>query len=684
MDELKSTYIEEADELLDDLELTLLALSEKDPSRDSKDLGDLIDQVFRIVHTIKGSGAMFGFDDIVSFSHIMETVLDRVRSGIIPITDHLIHLSLSACDHLKSMVIPDHPSPDMADAITEEFIKLIDQDQTAGHTAFSALAPPAASAVTSTSETTFNIRFIPGTHIFKNGTNPVFLIEELQAMGSSEVIPNTETIPPLSEFDPEKCYLQWEIILKTAWDLNAVRDVFIFVEDQSEIHIQPIGSAATAGKPPEEPPFPMETAAPHDMPASASDTIHRQKPINSFSQTASTSTRVPSEKLDLLMNLVGELVTVQANLSQIASSQDDSRLIAVSETVERLTDELRSTTMSIRMLPASTLFLKFKRLIHESAKALGKTVAMTIQGGDTEMDKTVLQRLNDPLIHIIRNSIDHGIESPSVRAASGKPEQGMIHLSAEHSSTHVIIKIQDDGCGIDPAAIRRKAIERHLISPEAELSESDIHSLIFEPGFSTKASVNAVSGRGVGMDIVKNNIESLRGSIQIESEPNRGTGITLKLPLTLAIIDGLLVEVGSGAYVIPLSSIEECMERPAVGEKTETDSGCSTAVLRGEILPLIRLRTLFDVTDDFPDFEQIVIVTINNLKLGIVVDNIIGEHQTVIKSLGGIGRKADIFSGSTILADGSVALILDPHQLLKTAEYEEKRSSKHHLNPVGQ
>jgi two-component system chemotaxis sensor kinase CheA len=364
---------------------------------------------------------------------------------------------------------------------------------------------------------------------------------------------------------------------------------------------------------------------------------------------------------------------MQARLSQSAASLNDPELFAVAEQVEQLTGDLRDNTMIIRMLPIGTTFSKFKRVVRDLAAELGKEVVLTTEGGETELDKTVIEKLNDPLVHIIRNSIDHGIEPPQAREALGKPREGTVHLSAVHSGANVLVRISDNGAGLDPEAIRKKAVEKGLIASDAELTEKEIFSQLFVAGFSTSERVTDVSGRGVGMDVVKRSIDTLRGTVDISSKKGQGTTITLSLPLTLAIIDGLLVKIEEGDFVLPLSAVEECIE--LTHDDVAKAHGRHMIHVREQIVPYIPLRSLFHVTGEVPPIQQIVITETNGSRIGFVVDRVIGEHQTVIKSLGRIYRDVEGISGATILGDGTVALILDIPNLVKCAEREELGSA---------
>ncbi len=384
---------------------------------------------------------------------------------------------------------------------------------------------------------------------------------------------------------------------------------------------------------------------------------------------ASLSMRVSAEKLDLLVNLVGELVTVQTRLSRIALTSDTPDLLSVAEEVERLTAELRDATISVRMLPFGTIFGKFRRLVRDLSVGLGKEIELVTGGAETELDKTVIERLNDPLVHLIRNSLDHGIEKPATREAAGKPRTGTIRLSAVHAGAHVLIRIQDDGAGLDKEAIRAKALEKGLISKDAEIPDRELFPLTLTPGFSTAKSVTEVSGRGVGLDVVKRTIDALRGAIEIASEDGIGTTITLKLPLTLAIIDGFLTKIGAEHYIFPLSLVEECVE--LTRRQAPVGHGRNYINVRGHVVPYVRLRDQFLTGGERPAIEQIVIVRVEELRVGFVVDTVIGGHQTVIKNLGKFYRDVDCVSGATILGDGTVALILDVPKLMRIAEQEE-------------
>ena len=693
----RDTYREEAYELLAELEGSLLELEEstEDP--------ELIGRIFRALHTIKGSGAMFGFDDIAAFTHDVETVFDMVRNGEISVTKDLINITLSARDHIKIMLdSPDDADTHKAGEIIASLKKFVPAQTDAAEVKTPSPAPSPPERGGTGKETTYRIRFKPSPDIMATGTNPVLLLNELQEMGECTILAHKDEIPRLDEINPELCYTSWDIILTTLQELNSLRDVFIFVEDACELSIEAlrehsIDDAETVHKRIGE--ILVERGDIHDN--DLRNTLQKQRPIGRMlvedglidsrkvasalaeqqhtkkvaqkheKTDAASSIRVSSDKLDTLVNLVGELVTVQARLSQTSASRNDPELLLIAEEVERLTEELRDNTMSVRMVPIGTMFSKFKRLVRDLSSELEKEVNMGTEGAETELDKTVIERMNDPLVHLIRNSIDHGVESPDDREALGKPREGFVHLTARHSGANVLIEITDDGAGLDSEAIRNKAIEKGLIDPNAEMTDKEIFSLVLAPGFSTATKVSSVSGRGVGMDVVKRNIEALRGSIDIHSQKGIGTTITLSLPLTLAIIEGLLVKIGPEVFVIPLSLVEECVE--LTGSDIQRSHGRQIANVRGEIVPYIRLRDKFVINGDTAEIEQIVITRIGENRIGFVVDHVIGEHQTVIKTLGRMYKNVEGVSGATILGDGAVALILDIPKLSQSAMNEEVR-----------
>jgi two-component system chemotaxis sensor kinase CheA len=663
IDQYKQAFQEEARDLLTELESALLEL---DANRDDR---EVVGRAFRALHTIKGSGAMFGFDDIAAFAHNLETAFDRLRNGQLAATTDLISLTLAAGDQIKTM-LDESAGRGVADQGRSAEILTELRQLTGSPEPQPATAPACPAALSVASEALardWHIRFRPGPGVLLNGTNPLLLLRELRELGQLRIGVDTAAIPPLHEMDPERCYLGWDMVLTTAAAPEAIRDVFIFIEDECELAIEPL------------PGHEEETPAA----AGAAEASQSAQTRAAAGPGAASSIRVSAGKLDHLVNLVGELVTVQARLGEVAARRDDPEILAVAEEIERLTAELRENSISIRMLPLRTTFERFRRLVHDLGIELHKDVQLVIEGADTELDKTVIDQLNDPLVHLIRNSMDHGIETPETRRAAGKPSPARIHLSATHAGANVLIRVSDDGRGLDVEAVRARAVEQGLIDGAARLSEAEIFSLVLAPGFSTAREVTGLSGRGVGMDVVRRSMEALRGSIEISSKPGAGVTVTLRLPLTLAIIDGLLVRVGEAHFVLPLANSLECVE--LTRQDIEDAHGNRVANVRGEIIPYIRLGEYFQMETARPDREQIMVVETEHGHYGFVVDQVLGDHQTVIKNLGKVYRNVQAVSGATILGNGTVALILDPHRLVQNAlqaasqnKRSEGRSARRH------
>jgi two-component system chemotaxis sensor kinase CheA len=667
----------EAAECLEAIEAGLLDLTHQ---LDDK---GLVDAVFRGLHTLKGSGAMFGFEALAAFTHHCETAFDRVRKGEVPATAELVAAVLAAQDHMRALV--DQPDADHGD--TGQKLLALLQAAVGGSAAAKepvpAVAAPAAAAPAQQKKLNhWRIRFSLPSNAMANGTNPLGLLDELRELGECTVRANTAAIPPLNELVPNELYVSWEVVLKSEQDRSAIDDVFIFVMDDMELEVVDIVDAPA----PAAEPVKAVEPAPAVIPAAATPAAapafkpveavpaKREAPAvaaDSRQAKAQENVRVPAERLDELMDRVGELVIAQSRLSQLASSSADIALRSVSEEIERLSGELRDTMMVLRMVPVATLFSRFRRLVHDLARETGKVIELVTEGESTEVDKTVIERLADPLVHLVRNSIDHGLETPADRLAAGKSETGTVTLSARQSGGEVIISIKDDGRGINRERVRAKAESSGLIAPGQPLSDSELLQLIFAPGFSTAAAITNLSGRGVGMDVVKKTVEALRGAIDIESKPGEGSDVSLRIPLTLAIIDGLLVRVGSGRYVIPLSAVEECLELSL--EEDLRSRGRSFISLRDSLVPFLRLRDLFR-TGTKPDVHQkVVVISTGTERVGLVVDQIIGDHQTVIKSMSKLHDDVATFSGATILGDGSVALILDVGHLVAAGQQQESQ-----------
>lgn len=729
LEQINEIFFEEASELLESLEGHLLSL-EQNP-----DNPEIISAVFRVMHTIKGSSGMFGFDAISSFTHEVESTFDAVRNGSAPVTPQLISLTLKARDHIMDMLKGNVDKEESA-ALIQEFKDFMsayptsnkdqgsEKKETEKNTSTSEQkelpdskqdeAPVLQTNVESTQQiacaeqTTWRISFTPSPDILQNGTRPSLMIKELTDMGTATVLFFTRQIPPLSEIEPTTCYVSWDIILTTCKSREEIQDVFIFLDKSSVIKIDKIDidiegnnrigqilidrkhisqsaleEILSQRKPIGQLLVEKNLISNESLQSALAEQTHiknvaktknteslQTSQLNSSSQNVTQqSIRVNSEKLDQLIDLVGELVTFNARLGEFSTRENNPALMTLSEQSERLILALRDNAMDMRMLPIGTIFTRFRRLVHDLASDMHKDIELITEGAETELDKTVIEKLNDPLIHMIRNSVDHGIESKEERLAKGKPAQGIVKLIAQHVGAFVLIIISDDGAGLDKEKIYKKAIDKNLIAPGTEISDSDIYSMIFLPGFSTSEKVTAVSGRGVGMDVVKKDITALGGTISIETQQGKGTDFILKIPLTLAIIEGMLVQIGNSIFVIPLTNIQECMEfSPADGDE---DKICSHIDARGEFLPYINLRRWFEIDDPLPPSQQVVIVNDQDSKLGVVVDRVIGNHQTVIKPLGALYRNVEGLSGATILGDGSVALILDIFKLSNVVKNTE-------------
>jgi two-component system chemotaxis sensor kinase CheA len=705
---LRETFREEAYDLIAELEAALLEL-EKTPGD-----AELIDRVFRALHTIKGSGATCEFHDISAFTHQLESVFDLVRKGKLVVSRELIDLTLAARDHIQAMFDGYYrrgeSDPARGQAILASFKKLLPAggekpSPAVGPVGPSSTYPP--DAAPEGKDITYRIRFRPTPDSVAQGEYPAQALQELRRLGTCRVVAQADAILMREDVQPGRRYTHWDVILTTARGIDAIHDAFLFMEHMSDLKVDVLddggGSACTETTHKKLGEILLErgdltrddlqkalasqkrlgtllveaeAVAPSQVESALAEQQVRDLREKRQSTDISSTIRVATEKLDSLVNLIGEMVTVQARLSQTVAAKGYSDLLTVAEDVERLTASLRDNTLSIRMLPIGTTFSRFRRLVRDLSTELGKEAELVTDGAETELDKTVIERLGDPLVHLIRNCIDHGIETPGAREATGKPRRGTLRLSAEHSGAHVLIRIQDDGAGLDTEAIRAKALERGLMRADAELSDNELHAFIFAPGFSTARSVTSVSGRGVGLEVVKKSIDALRGSLEINSTKGAGTAITLKLPLTLAIIDGFLTRIGAEYFVFPLSLVAECVELPYEDRHKGDNQLLSRHLInvRGEIVPYVRLRDQFLIKGEPPPVEQVIITGMNGNRVGFVVDHVIGSHQTVIKNLGTFYRNVEGISGATILGDGTVAMILDVTRLVKSAVMDEKAS----------
>ena len=721
LDRAKQTYIIEARELLDSMEEALLTLEE------ASDRSEAINAMFRAVHTIKGSAGLFGLDGIVRFAHTVESVLDRARSQALELTPDLIGLMLQCHDHL-ALLIADiqseaDPAPEVVAAGEQILAQLV--PFLGGGLAKAAPAEAAKAAKTSASAPGevsgrdcwhLSLRF--GRDVLRNGMDPLSFVRYLATLG--EIVHLTTVFGQLPErdgFDPEECRLGLEIELDSPAERGTLEDVFEFVRDDSQIRIIPphakiedyihliqelkeeehlLGEILVAGgcltqheledalklqqsESYEEGAVQVrrlgaiviqENAVPPPVVAAA---LEKQKKFQDRQAQELRVVKVSAEKLDRLVDLVGELVIAGASahakasmgLAQSAAGgqQLGASLLEATVTVNKLVEEIRDNALSLRMVQIGETFSRFRRIVRDVSLELGKAIELEIHGADTELDKTIVEKLADPLMHIVRNSIDHGIEPVEVRRARSKPESGTLSLAARHESGSIIIEVSDDGGGLNKDRILAKAIERGLVKAGASLGDQEIINLIFEPGFSTADAVSNLSGRGVGMDVVRRNIDELRGTIEVETEQGLGTTLRMRLPLTLAIIDGFRVEVAGASYVVPLDVVIECLD---LGPFLESEQN-HLINLRGEVLPFLRLREVFQIPGEVPARERVVVIQHGELRAGIVVDRLLGEFQTVIKPLGKLFHGARGIGGSTILGTGEVALILDVAQMVALA-----------------
>lgn len=648
------TYLQEAEDLLAEIEQAALTLGgENSPA-------ETIHQLFRAFHTIKGSGAMFGMERVAGFTHHVETALDRVREGVIPVTPKLAELVLAAQDHIRLLLAAERGQPMPPPGQGEELIAMF--GALTGCEG-SVVASPAPAGQEDPHDRVWSICFQPHPQLLAFGGNPLLLFHDLAQLGAVEILAHTDNIPDLDEIQPDVCYLWWSITLRTAAGQDAIRDVFIFVEDGSNLEIKPLEDVVLS---PGSGPAPVEAAP---IPPSAEQQPRPVADVVRKATAKDSTVRVPATRLDRLVNLVGELVMNQSRLSQAASESGAPELANPVQELERLVAELRDDVLSIRMLPIGTLFGRFPRLVHDLSAELGKEADLITEGAETELDKSILDQLGEPMVHCLRNCLDHGIEPPAERLEKGKPHRAAIRLSAAHRGSDVVISIQDDGRGIDRAAVLAKAVEKRLVVPDACLSDKDILNLILMPGFSTARQVTSVSGRGVGMDAVKRQIDALRGSLSLTSESGKGTRVSITLPLTLAIIEGLLVQVGSDQFIIPLAAVTENVELTR-GERRR-NNGRNVIAVRGELVPYIDLRSAFRIEGEVRAIAKVVIVQHEGDRVGLVVDRVLGTHQTVIQSLGRFFRNIEVVSGATIMGDGRVALIMDTAAIVRYVDADK-------------
>ncbi len=661
MELLQLKYQEEAKELIEVMEKSLLSIENNldDPA--------LIEEVFRSMHTLKGNSSMFGFKLIADFTHHLESVYDLIRSGEIKISRQILNTSFSALDHLSLLVKNDSILNEKEKKIhkdcSEKVIEIINSTSkkiSDNHD----VSPLHDNSISTEKELkTYYINFSPAKNFFLNGSNPLSIINELHQFGECKVKAIIDDIPVLANYEVDNCYTSWNIFLTTDKDLKSIREIFEFVEHRCKLEIGKItkndliiGSSSQADNL-------FETNNPDTKEDNSSLPSKIKDLQNQISKKhIISSIRVPSERLDNLMNLVSELMTLQAKLGTLTEQNPQPELLGVSESLEKISTRLRDNAFSMCLVPLENMVTPFHRLVRDLASELNKEIDFVTEGTETELDKNIMEGLSDPIMHLLRNSIDHGIEEPQVRIQSGKRGKGKILFKAYCAGTNVYIEIQDDGKGMDPEKIRRKAIAKGIIGEDENLNDKEILNLIFLPGFSTADHVSEISGRGVGMDVVKRKIADIRGQIKISSAVNVGTNITIKLPITISIIDGLLVKINDADYVIPLSSVERCYEVPRTGQLNRFNN---LMVLDGEQIPFISLSEEFDAKENLASSKEVVIIYYEEKKVGLIVDCVVGKFQAVLKPLGKYFLQMDNISGATILGNGKIALVLDTNIVLE-------------------
>ena len=659
-DRFRTTFFEECAEILADLEAHLARVQSEPLDAES------LNAVFRAAHSIKAGAGAFGYTDLVRFTHAFEALLDRMRAGEIGQSEQVAQVLVRAGDILAALVAAARdgiaPAEHFGADVVEDMKALLAE---AGGPPAPAPAPAASAVQAGTGEPArWLITFVPSPDLFRNATEPLLLLRELQRLGSLDVHCDLAGLPDLDRLDPEAAYLRWTLRLTTDRPRADILEVFEFVDEACQVNVErqedAAGEAAASSL--------DQTSALPAAPVPAAQSIATPASGASARRATHSSIRVDLARIDRLVNTVGELVITQAMLAQqIADlgAGNSRQAMRGHEELAALTRELQECVMAIRMQPVKSVFARMPRLVRELSAKLGKQVRLVTAGEQTEVDKTVIEELADPLTHMIRNSIDHGIEMSAVRRANGKSEEGTIELSAAHVGGNIIIQVGDDGAGLNRARLVQKATETGVIAPGANLSEEEIDDLIFAPGFSTAAAVTDVSGRGVGMDVVRRNIVNLGGRIQVQTTPGRGTRFTLVIPLTLAVLDGMIVAVGKERYILPLTSILESF-RPEKSAVRRLAPGIDVVSIRGDFVRLVPLDRVFGVADAVTEPWQglvVIVETAKGQRVGLTVDELLGQQQVVIKSLSENFDPVPGISGATILGNGRVALILDVEQL---------------------
>jgi two-component system chemotaxis sensor kinase CheA len=698
LSQFHQVFYEESYEGLDAMEQGLLEMDIEAPD------DEVINTIFRAAHSIKGGSGTFGFNQVAEFTHVVETLLDEVRSGHRAMNQSIMDLLLISVDCMRSLLeelqAGDDPDLSQAKDLKSQFESILNSDSEPAESASDGGDNSGGDAVEDNNDTGgkgYHVHFVPEVTLLQTGNEPTRMFRQLAEIcdNQMEVVCSFDRMPSLTGMNPEHCYLSWDIKITKAIDRHEIDEIFEWVIDDAEVIITELsGDADSAVNSIEaksidsstpqvetvvEPVEQKEIASIVEQKETAKDPV---KVKTKSSPPESSSIRVSIDKVDSLINMVGELVITQSMLGQLGQNFDISRVQRLQEGLAQLehnTRELQESVMKIRMMPISFVFSRFPRLVRDVSRTLNKKIDLVLSGENTELDKTVMEKIGDPMVHLIRNSIDHGIEMPDVRASAGKSETGTVELNAFHQSGNIVIEIKDDGAGLNKERIHQKAIENGLIDESTILSDEKIFDLIFQPGFSTADAVSDLSGRGVGMDVVKRNIASLNGSIEVSSETGMGSRFVIRLPLTLAILDGQLVRVGEEIFIFPLVSIVESiqMDDTAINK---VGGHSDVLQLRDEYVPVVKLNELFSVNieETAVDEKIIVVVETEGEKMGVVVDELLGQQQVVIKSLEENFKKVEGISGATILGDGTVALIVDVSGLPKMSGTSVKQIESAH------
>lgn len=668
------SFLEESYEGIEVMESGLLNLQPGDL--------DAINAIFRAAHSIKGGAGTFGFDQVTEFTHLVETLLDEMRDGRREISQSDIEILLESVDCIRLLIDSDKEQTPCTDPKISETSELLTRTLNDTSNSQPIINETSDKTAQANDETIWQIDFIPEHHLVQTGNDPIFLFNALNELGKTTIACHNDHIPDLHDFDAEELYLYWTITLSTTVSETEIREVFEWVEDECQLTISKLTCENISQGDGSELLQTQAPAIPEALEIKSTVTNVKEAKVEKTTKSKPDlgSIRVGVDKVDSLINLVGELVITQSMLSELGNDFELSKIERLTSGLEQLlqnTKELQESVMRIRMLPISFAFNRFPRLIHDLSKKTGKEIELIIKGEQTELDKTVMEQIGDPLVHLVRNAVDHGIESSEQRIANGKDAKGTIYLDAYHQGGNIVIEIRDDGGGIDRQAVFDKALEKGLVDENTSLTDSQVFDLIFEPGFSTAKELSDISGRGVGMDVVKRNIQSLGGRIQVQSEPNKGSTFKVHLPLTLAILDGQLVKVGTETYIIPLISIVESLQ--AKSKLINRVSGDMVLYrLREDNVPVLPIYQLFNLTAENTEVDNslLVVVESDGQKVGLMVDDLLAQQQVVIKSLVDNYQQVEGISGATILGDGSVAMILDIPGMIAMAMKKSQLSQR--------